>query len=207
MGEWWAALLPLAGVALGAFLTRGEGRRGFVRDVTAQEIQFRREHYAAFTKALWRYRSTVVRGLAAGSAAVQHRRAHPLPPGAPPTKVPFSIEEHGRLLDECRDAFADLQLFSSTPTQEGARAAMEAVTETHNRLVALDLDAAAAASARFEAHHEAMMNAINRDITELNKILYSSVTPLRRALLSKALRKPLAFELTGPPSDEIGRQR
>ena len=199
----WEQLLavagPLVGVMLGAALTWGEGRRSWVRGVVGSEIQHRREHYATFTRVLWTYQSRVARAL----TAVTDRVANPLPPGSPPTSLPFDRAEHLALSDACRDAFADLQMFASIPVQLAARATMEDVTAMNNRLMAFDLTGSAAAQARFHEHHETFMTAVNADLTQINVILYTTVTPLRRALLNKALRRPLPFEVGGPPAVEL----
>lgn len=199
-GGWVQALAivgPLIGVYVGSVLGRGAARQAFTRDRAITEVLHRRQHYAAFQKALWAYASRVKVALDLADGLVRERAA-----GRADVVVRYDIVQTKQRQEACRDAFADLSLFASTEAQVAAREAMEALT------MALEATRqgqppteSAAIFARYEAAFTRFATAVNDDLAHLNTMLYAFVTPVWRALLAKVRSEPLPFEVVSPPAD------
>ncbi|HEV3402357.1 MAG TPA: hypothetical protein VG078_11100, partial [Acidimicrobiales bacterium] len=98
--------------------------------------------------------------------------------------------------EDCRDAIADLRMFASSETQEAAWAAMEALSESFNLLVAGDQAASDRAFQGYEESFARFATALNRELEEINHMLYAYQTRLWRAVLNRVRGEPLPFQIS-----------
>lgn len=190
---------PLAGALIGGTLTSREARRAFLRGQSMAEVARRREHFAAYQKALWAYaaRVKIARDLvAAGPRGTE---------GLPPAEV-YDMALTKQCQEECRNAIADLRLFASSETQDAAWAAYEALSQSFNALVgAADRPKSDQAFQDYEEAFARCATAINGELEQINYMLYAYQTPCWRAVLRKIGRKPLPFvtDLSGDPGTPL----
>lgn len=201
--RWWEVLItavgPLVGVAVGALLARSGSRQAFIRESAIAEVTYRRQQYAAFQRSLWAFSSRVK---AARDLAAQRDRL--IAEGREPTTIVIRYDktETKRRQEACRDAFADLTMFGSQEAQLSGRAAMEALTRSVNAVAAGE-DGATSDTAfdDYEREFARFAKAVNDDLEYINAMMYAFATPLWRAILHQARRKPLPFEVAAAPSE------
>jgi alpha-beta hydrolase superfamily lysophospholipase len=97
--SWWEQLLaivgPLAGVAVGALMTRGESRRAFKQGVAIDEVQRRREVAAAYQEAFCAFKPATARAVSDAERWLATRQH-------PPAPARSDFQSDGRTFEPCR---------------------------------------------------------------------------------------------------------
>ncbi|MEU4480791.1 hypothetical protein AB0F68_22460 [Micromonospora sp. NPDC023966] len=183
-----AAIGPLVGVYLGATLGRRSSRDSFLRERIFAEMAKRREVTAAFKKAVWAYSSRVLKMLNLAKEAVERKAAT----GEKPS-IQFDLPETLKRQEVVRDTFAELESFAPVEIQIAARNCMEALSRCFNSAAVFDIEKAMAAFAFYEQQYQAYATEVNNEAENFNALIYSTFTPVWKAVLRQATRKPLPY--------------
>jgi hypothetical protein len=108
--------------------------------------------------------------------------------------IEYDVTETRRRHEVVRDAFAALEAFSTRESQGPARDCMEALSRCVNGAFNLDIVEAQAGFAFYEQRFEVYSVEENNELEHFNALLYSWITPLWRAVLLKARRKPPPYK-------------
>lgn len=191
-----AALGPLVGVYLGATLGRRSSRDSFLRERVFTEMNRRREVTATYKKVLWAYASRVLKMLNLAKEAEERRAAT-----GEKLNIKFDMAETLKRQEAVRDTFAELESFVPHEVQIAARNCMESLSRCFNSAAAFDVKDAMAAFAFYEQQYQVYALELNKEAEQFNAIIYSSFTPVWRAILRKVRRQPPPYrEFMSTPS-------
>ena len=190
-----AAVVAVAGVALGARLTRRTTADSFMRERIFSEMEKRREVATAYRKALWAYSSRVQKMHELAQQAVEEKAQ------GQEVSITFNLAEAQEKHRAVLEAFAELEMRATMQVQVPARNCMEALTGAFNHLSALRVKEGAASFAYHAQQYEAFSQELNKEVEHFNAIIYANFTPVWRAILGRVQRKPLPFKVLDPPME------
>ncbi|MGY4899252.1 hypothetical protein ACWEEK_27170 [Micromonospora aurantiaca (nom. illeg.)] len=190
-----ASIVAVAGVWIGGSITRRSTAQSFTREFVFKEMDRRRQLAVDYKKSVWAFGSRVETLRKLVHELVEKQKA------AQEVEAAFDFPGTREKSETLRNAFADLEAFSSTNLQYPARATMEALTKCYNACVNKDVLEADAQWATYQAQWELTGDELNKESEHFNAIIYASFTPLWRAILRRSLRKPLPYVALGHPTE------
>ncbi|MBB2940508.1 hypothetical protein FB565_000212 [Actinoplanes lutulentus] len=185
--EFLKAATPIASI-VAVLVTVRFAARGKWQENAFAEMTRRREKVVEFRKALWLLasRADTLRKMAHQGLLLQGN-------GFSVSGFKFDFDEAERRRVALMQAYAEVETFAPHAVQIAGRDCMEALIKVFNAAQILDGVEADAAYATYQGRHEALGSAINDEMNAINLYIYTSVTPLWRAVMGKALRKPLPY--------------
>ncbi|MFG1605884.1 hypothetical protein [Actinoplanes sp. NPDC049265] len=183
-----AAIIAVLGIWVGAGLARRSTTQSFTRELIFKEIARRRELGVNFRKATWAFAARV------DALRILARQTHEANNAGETPETTFNFDAARGRQEKVRDAFAELEAFSLPDVQIPARACMEALTKCFNACTRLDMLEADAQWATYQSQYPRVATELNREAVWFNDIIYTNFTPLWRAILRRAKRKPLPYE-------------